>query len=127
MKTGVHLWRIPNGVTPDNIANHPLLEGSDIPNTGFQGKTTALVTGSLLMFAAGRGGRPIRYAVDKLSGERLASIEIPAPVWTAPMTCMHEGVQYIVLPLAGDGVPGSLLALRLPRGGRGWRKRDRGG
>jgi glucose dehydrogenase len=114
MNTGEHLWWIPNGDTPDHIANHPLLEGIDIPNTGHQGNATALVTGSLLMYAEGRGGRPIWHAVDKASGQRLASIDIPAPVSTAPMTYMHEGVQYIVLPVAGDGMPGSLVALRLP-------------
>jgi hypothetical protein len=29
------------------------------------------------------------------------------------MTYLHDGVQYIVLPIAGDGIPGSLAALRL--------------
>ena len=116
MNTGEHLWWIPNGDTPDEIANHPLLQGIDIPNTGFQGNATVLLTESLLMFAEGRGGRPLWYAVDKQSGERLGQVEIPAPVSTAPMTFMHEGVQYIVLPIAGqdEDMPGSLAALRLP-------------
>jgi hypothetical protein len=30
------------------------------------------------------------------------------------MTFMHEGVQYIVVSIAGQGVPGSFAALRLP-------------
>jgi quinoprotein glucose dehydrogenase len=114
MNTGEHLWWIPNGDTPDEIANHPLLQGIDTPNTGFQGNATVLVTGSLLMFAEGRGGRPLWYAVDKQTGERLGQVEIPAPVSTAPMTFLHEGVQYVVLPIAGDDMPGSLAALRLP-------------
>jgi len=33
------------------------------------------------------------------------------------MTYTHEGRQYIVVPVAGDGMPGSLVALRLPAGG----------
>jgi quinoprotein glucose dehydrogenase len=114
MNTGEHLWWIPNGDTPDEIANHPLLQGVDIPNTGFQGNATVLLTESLLMFAEGRGGRPLWYAVDKQTGERLGQVEIPASVQTAPMTFLHEGVQYIVLSIAGDGIPGSLAALRLP-------------
>ena len=66
-----------------------------------------------MMFAEGRGGRSIWYAVDKVTGERLGAVEIPAPTSTAPMTYMHDGVQYIVLPIAGNGIPGSLVALRL--------------
>ncbi len=113
MNTGEHLWWIPNGDTPDRITNHPLLAGLDIPNTGFQGHSTALVTASLLMFAEGRGGRALWYAADKRTGERIGSVEIPAPSSTAPMTYMHEGVQYIIVPIAGNGIPGSLAALRL--------------
>jgi len=114
MNTGEHLWWISNGDTPDRIRDHPLLEGiENLQNTGFQGNATALVTKSLLMFAEGRGGRSIWYAVDKVTGERLGAVEIPAPTSTAPMTYMHDGVQYIVLPIAGNGIPGSLVALRL--------------
>jgi len=114
MNTGEHLWWIPNGDTPDRIAQHPLLAGVDIPNTGYQGDATVLVTRSLLMYAEGRGGRPRWYAVDKQTGEPIGSVDIPAPVNTAPMTFLHEGRQYIVLPIAGGGIPGSLVALRLP-------------
>lgn len=116
MNTGEHLWWIPNGETPERIANHELLEGVDLPNTGHQGNATALVTRSLLMFAEGRGGRAVWYAVDKRTGERIGTVDIPAPTSTAPMTYSHEGRQYIVLPVAGgeDQMPGSLVALTLP-------------
>jgi len=117
MNTGEHLWQIPNGRTPDFIAENPLLEGIDIGNTGRQGHATAIVTGSLLMYGDGRGGTPVFYAVDKATGEEVGSVELPAPTSTAPMTYMHEGRQYIVVPVAGDGMPGSLVALRLPAGG----------
>ncbi|MQA91244.1 MAG: pyrroloquinoline quinone-dependent dehydrogenase [Gemmatimonas sp.] len=114
MNTGEHLWWIPNGDTPDNIRDHPLLEGVEIPNTGYQGDATVLVTQTLLMWAEGRGGRPVWYAADKRTGDRIGSVEIPAPTSTAPMTFLHEDKQYIVLSVAGDSVPGSLVALTLP-------------
>ena len=114
MNTGETLWWIPNGDTPEEIANNPLLEGVDLPNTGRQSDATVLVTRSLLMFAEGRGGQAKWFGVDKDTGERIGEVEIPASSSTAPMTFLHEGVQYIVVPIAGNGVPGSLAALRLP-------------
>jgi quinoprotein glucose dehydrogenase len=115
MNTGEHRWWIPNGETPDRFRNNPLLQGIDIGNTGSQTDATVLVTRSLLMWAEGRGGRPVWYAADKQTGERVGEVELPAPSSTAPMTYQHEGVQYIVVPIAGGGVPGSLVALRLPQ------------
>jgi len=41
-------------------------------------------------------------------------VELPAQTNTAPMTYMHDGVQYIVVAVGGGGHPGSLVALRLP-------------
>jgi quinoprotein glucose dehydrogenase len=114
MNTGEHLWWIPNGDTPDRIAEHPLVQGIDLPNTGYQGDATVLVTRSLLMWAEGRGGRALWYAADKQTGERIGAVEIPSSVSTAPMTYMHDGVQYIVVSIAGQGFPGSFAALRLP-------------
>jgi glucose dehydrogenase len=114
MNTGEHLWWIPNGDTPDEIAENPALQGVDVPNTGYQGDATVLITKSLLMWAEGRGGRPLWYAADKVTGERIGAVEIPASSSTAPMTFMHEGTQYIVVSIAGQGFPGSLAALRLP-------------
>ena len=115
MNTGEHLWWIPNGETPDRIANHELLEGVDVPNTGYLGNATALVTASLLMYAEGRGGRPVFYAHDKQTGERIGQIDMPAPASVAPMTYLHEGVQHIIVPISGQGTASSFLALRLPQ------------
>jgi glucose dehydrogenase len=114
MNTGEHLWWIANGDTPDRIKENPLLEGIDIPNTGYQGDADVLITKSLLMWAEGRGGRALWYAADKRTGERVGAVEIPASASTAPMTYMHDGAQYIVVPISGQGVPGSLVALKLP-------------
>jgi glucose dehydrogenase len=114
MNTGEHLWWIPNGDTPDRIANHPRLQGVDVPNTGQPANATALVTRSLLLYGEGRGGAARFHAVDKRTGRRLGTIDIPAPTSTGPMTYMHEGKQYIVLSVASSEFPGSLVALRLP-------------
>jgi glucose dehydrogenase len=114
MNTGEHLWWIPNGDTPERIADHPLLQGVDVGNTGTPSHATAVVTRSLLIYAEGRSGRPLLHAVDKRTGERLATVEIPATSDTAPMTYLHDGVQYIVLSLSGANLPGSFVALRLP-------------
>ncbi len=113
LNTGEHLWWIPNGDTPDRFKNHPALRDLDIGNTGSPSHATKLLTRTLLMYAEGRGGRPLLYAVDKRTGERLGVVEIPAPSNSAPMTYLHEGKQYIVIPVGGVGHPGALVALSL--------------
>jgi glucose dehydrogenase len=114
LNTGETLWWIPNGDTPQDIRNHPLLEGVDVGNTGQRAHATVLLTPTLLIYGEGRGGEPNLRAVDKRTGEELARISIPAPTTTAPMTFMHEGKQYIVLSVAGPGIPAELVALTLP-------------
>lgn len=114
LNTGEHLWWIPNGDTPEDLRNHPALEGVDVGETGQRSHATVLATSTLLMYGEGRGGEPRFRAVDKQTGDELGSIEIPAPTTTAPMTFMHEGKQYIVLSVAGAGHPAELVALTLP-------------
>ncbi len=113
LNTGDHLWQIPNGDTPESIRNHPLLQGIEIGNTGARSHATKLVTRTLLMYAEGRGAAPIFRAVDKMTGRELAAIDLPGSSITAPMTYMHEGVQYVVMAVNGPDLPGSLVALRL--------------
>jgi glucose dehydrogenase len=115
LRTGEHAWMIPNGDTPDNIRNHPALQGIDIGNTGTSGHANILVTSTLMMYGEGRGGRARFHAVDKRTGERLATVELPASTNAAPLTFMHDGEQYIVAAIAGPGFPAELVALRLPR------------
>jgi quinoprotein glucose dehydrogenase len=115
MNTGEHAWRIPNGDTPEDVKNHPALQGVDIPKTGNKGShATILSTKSLLIYGEGRGAAPFLHAVNKKTGEEIARIELPAPTNTAPMTFMHEGKQYIVLSVAGRGYPAEHVALALP-------------
>jgi quinoprotein glucose dehydrogenase len=114
MNGGGHMWWIPNGDTPDRIATHALLQGVEIGNTGMPSHAVALATGSLLMYGEGRSGLPRFHAVDKPTGERVGTIDLPAPAQAGPMTFLHDGQQYIVIPVAGGGLPASLVALRLP-------------
>jgi quinoprotein glucose dehydrogenase len=113
LKTGDHLWRIPNGDTPASVRNHPALQGVDLPTTGKLAHANVLVTRSLLFYGEGRGGEPWLHAVDKRTGQEVARVALPATTNAAPMTYLHEGRQYIVLAVAGPGVEAELVALAL--------------
>ncbi|MGD2069501.1 MAG: PQQ-binding-like beta-propeller repeat protein [Gemmatimonadota bacterium] len=114
LSTGERAWSVPNGDTPEEIREHPDLRGVDLPVTGKMSHANILTTRSLLFYGEGRGGEPILHALDKATGEEIARVELPATTNTAPMTFMHEGEQYIVLAVAGPGVPAELVALKLP-------------
>lgn len=114
LKTGEHLWRIPNGDTPASVRNHPALRGLNIPNTGKNAHANILTTKTLLFYGEGRGQEPWLHVVDKMTGEEIARIELPATTNTAFMSYMHNGKQYIVLAVAGAGVEAELVALALP-------------
>ena len=113
LTTGNHLWRIPNGDTPDAVRNHPALQGVDLPVTGHRSHANILTTRSLLFYGEGRNGSPLFHAVDKRTGQEIARIQLPAQTNTAPMTYMHNGRQYIVVAIAGPGVEAELVALAL--------------
>ncbi len=83
LNPGETLWWIPNGDTPDRIANHPLLRDIDVGNTGQPTHATTLATKTLLMYGEGRGERPNFHAVDKRTGDRLGAVEIRAPTNSA--------------------------------------------
>jgi quinoprotein glucose dehydrogenase len=125
MNTGDRIWSLPVGETPERIRNHPLLADVDIPNTGGAGfGSVQMVTGSLLIQTRGLSegmvqtlpDAPLRLnARDKMTGEILGSVELPAPGQYGMMTYMHEGKQYIVVQIGSirTGFPGSLVAFAL--------------
>ena len=115
LNTGDHVWQVPNGDTPDAIRNHPALQGVEIGNTGSRGHATKLVTGTLLMAGEGRGAAPVFRAYDKMTGEEMGRVDLPGSTLTAPMTYMHDGVQYVVMAIGIRGEAGALVALRLPQ------------
>ena len=126
MNTGERIWSTPVGETPERIRNHPLLAGVDIPNAGGAGfGSVQMVTGSLLVQTRSlsegmvqvRPDAPLQlHARDKMTGEILASVELPAPGQYGMMTYMHQGKQYIVVQIGSirTGFPGSLVAFALP-------------
>ena len=115
MNTGEHLWETPNGNTPDRIREHPALQGVALPNTGNTGASITMVTKTLLLTAEGGSGRPVLHALDKMTGERLGTVELPAQGNYGMMSYMHEGDQYVVVQIARPpALPGALVALRLP-------------
>ncbi|MDX1396334.1 MAG: pyrroloquinoline quinone-dependent dehydrogenase [Gemmatimonadota bacterium] len=120
MDTGRVLWMIANDDTPKYIRDHPMLEGVEVPRTGRATRAGLLATKTLLFAGTGQGGggapdEGVLRAHDKGTGEIVAEIALPAHQTGVPMTYLHDGEQYIVVAVAGRGVPGELVALRLPR------------
>ena len=125
MNTGDKTWSLPVGQTSDRITNHPRLAGVDIPNTGGAGWSIQMVMGDLLVQtrALSWGTTQVRpdaplelHARDKMTGEILGTIDLPAPGQYGMMTYMHEGKQYIIVQVGSvqTGYPGALVAYTLP-------------
>jgi quinoprotein glucose dehydrogenase len=130
MNKGTIAWQIANGDTPANVKNLPALQGVNIPKTGSQRLVGLLVTKTLLF--AGDGTNPLLHAYDKKTGEDIAQIPMPGMQTGVPMTYIHQGRQFILLPVAANaqtGATAQLVAYALPapaapgggRGGRGAR------
>jgi quinoprotein glucose dehydrogenase len=123
MNRGEMLWQIAHGETPNNVKNHPLLAGLDLPRTG-QGAAPAagtLVTRTLLIAGerlytttpSGESGAMLR-AYDKATGREVGAVYMPAPQSGSPMTYMLDGEQYLVVAISGAQYAGELLAFKLP-------------
>ncbi len=125
MNTGEKVWSLPIGEAPDSYTNHPLLADLDIPNTGGNGWSIQMVMGDILVQtrALSEGTAQIApdapltlNARDKMTGEILASVDLPAPGQYGMMTYMHQGKQYIVVQIGSSRTdfPGALVAYTLP-------------
>jgi quinoprotein glucose dehydrogenase len=122
LNRGEIIWQVPHGDTPDEIRNHPLLKGMNIPRTGRPGQAGQLVTKTLLIagekgFATqpdGRRGALLR-AYDKATGRDVGSVYMPAPQSGSPMTYEVNGKQYIVVAISGQGYSGEYVAFKLPQ------------
>ncbi len=112
MNKGEHLWQIASGPTPKEIAEHPALQGLDIPPTGRATRPVTLVTKTLLFTAEGWGASPVLRAHDKATGAVVAEVALPGAVGGRPMTYLLGGKQYLILSVAGDN-GAELVALTL--------------
>ena len=122
LNAGEIVWQVAHGETPDNVRNHPLLEGVDVPRTGAANQRVGtLVTKTLViasdggMFANAEGerGSALR-AYDKATGAEVGTVALPVPATGSPMTYMLHDTQYLVVAIAAGGFAGELWALRAP-------------
>ena len=121
LNAGEIVWQVAHGETPDNIRNHPRLQGVDVPRTGRVGRIGTLVTGTLVVSGGGRTfttpsgeeGSMLR-AYDKATGDEVGAVYLPAGQTGTPMTYVLDGTQYIVVAVSGGGLEAELLAFRLP-------------
>jgi glucose dehydrogenase len=125
-------WMVPHG---DGPRNHPLLKPLNLPPLGNPGRGGLFVTKTLLFagegdavmvragsrlppemprsIAPGAGGQKFR-AFDKATGAVLWETELPAGTTGAPMTCVFEGKQFIVVAIGGAEQAAEYVALSLP-------------
>jgi quinoprotein glucose dehydrogenase len=110
------MWMTPHGDSPttqqEAFRANPLLK--DVKNLdtnwGRRGHA-ALAATSTLLFATGQtaDNAPKLFAIDKKTGKRLGAVATPRLGQYGLMTYMHQGKQYIVLP-----VNGGYTAMALP-------------
>ena len=121
MNQGKVLWTVPHGETPDNVRNHPKLQGMDIPRTGQRANVGVVVTKTLVIVGdqlvtnpEGRERGAMLRAYDKMTGENVGSIWMPAGQSGSPMTYMIDGKQYICVAVSGGAYPGEFRVYTLP-------------
>ena len=120
LNRGELAWRVANG---RGLRDHPALRGLDLPPLGIASRPVALVTATLLFIGEGGNvfggiqenmwGAAFR-AYDKATGTVLWETELPAGTTGGPMTYLHEGRQYIVVPVGSRERPAEWVALALP-------------
>ncbi len=121
LNKGDRLWRIAHGDTPDNVKNHPLLKGMDIPRTGRLGRIGVLTTKTLLIageggFATTKEGRgAMLRAYNKATGDEVGAVYMPAPQTGSPITYALNDEQYVTVSISGPGFAGELVTYKLPK------------
>ena len=132
LNTGEIAWMVPNGWGPHD---HPAIAHLNLGRLGTPGRPGPLLTKTLLFIGEGSnvgieaGGRvmdgmpldivtnygePWFRAYDKRTGDVVWEMELEAGTTGVPMTYLHDGKQYVVVPIGGRDVPGQWVALSLP-------------
>jgi len=108
MNTGEHLWRIPHGDMAqrdqDNFRANPLLKSVTNLDTNWGRRGhPALAATSTLLLATGQtaDNKPHLFGIDKRTGKRVGSVETPRLGGYGLMTYLHNGKQYVVVPMNG--------------------------
>lgn len=121
MNKGEVIWQTPHGETPDNVRNHPKLQEMDIPRTGQSGALGVMVTKTLVIAGDYRVTNPgdrergaMLRAYDKMTGENVGEVWMPAGQSGTPMSYMADGRQYIIVSVSGGAYPGEFRAYALP-------------
>ena len=85
----------------------------NLPPVGGDGRGGSLLflTQSLFVSAISAGG-PLLVTRDKMTGEIVSSLDLPAGAIDTPMTYMYEGKQYIAVTVGCE--IHELIALALP-------------
>ena len=121
MNAGKVLWKVPHGETPDNVRNHPKLRGMDIPRTGQPANVGVVVTKTLVIVGDQRVTNPgdrergaMLRAYDKMTGDNVGEVWMPAGQSGSPMTYMIDGKQYICVSVSGGAYSGEFRVYALP-------------
>ena len=124
LRTGDLAWMVANG---DGPRNHPLLKDLKLGPLGVPNRPAPLLTKTLLFIGEGSNsvigtpqvdwawGKKFR-AFDKATGAVIAEIELPSGTTGAPMTYLHKGKQYIIVPIGARDHPAEFVALGLGDG-----------
>ncbi len=115
MATGEHRWSIANGDTPAKALAIAEALDVDLPRTGKPTRAGIVVTDALLFAGEGFGGDSKFRAHDKLSGEIVAEIDLPATQAGPPSAYRVGGRSFIVMTVGDGNSPAELIALALPR------------
>ena len=119
---GKLLFQVPHGETPDNVRNHPMLRGLDIPKTGQGASVGIMVTKTMLVAGdpqitapPGRGRGAMLRAYDKKDGHEIGAVLMPAAISGSPMTYSVNGRQFIIVAVSGGNYTGEYIAYALPQ------------
>jgi glucose dehydrogenase len=105
-------WKVPFGVGPQALREHPLLKGVTLPERlGTAGAPGVIATGSGLLFIG--GGDPFLYAFDGKTGEELWRVPTPYRTSANPMTYVTRSGRQFVVIATGTGTEATLAAFAL--------------